>query len=86
MKSFVNRYISVFYEMSSIEGHNKSQHNSYQEIFPKIQELILFEKEKGNINSALTPEKLTELIVSNLMYMSQNNYLSFDEFYHSLII
>lgn len=86
MESFLERYISVFYEMASDEGPHNSEHSNYQEIYPKIQELLEYEKEKGNINSNLSMKKLSELIVSNFMYMSKTKYLTFEEFYHSLVL
>ncbi|MFT5872534.1 MAG: AcrR family transcriptional regulator [Clostridium sp.] len=86
IKLFVSSYITIFYEMATINGNNNrcTEANRYEVLYTKISELLDIEKAKGNILSSLSSYKLAELIVSNLMYINNNKFISFDELYDNL--
>ena len=85
---FVSSYISIFYEIATLNGndHKCTESNRYDVLYTKLSELLDIEKTKGNIISPLSSYKLAELIVSNLMYINKNRFISFDELYDSLKI
>ena len=85
---FVSSYISIFYEMATLKGneHRCTEANRYDVLYTKISELLDIEKAKGNVISTLSSYKLAELIVSNLMYLNKNKFISFDELYDNLKI
>ena len=85
---FVNSYIPIFYEMAMLSGNDYRcrEANRYDVLYTKISELLDIEKSKGNVISTLSSYKLAELIVSNLMYLNKNKFISFDELYDNLKI
>ncbi|MBU3146048.1 TetR/AcrR family transcriptional regulator [Clostridium sp. CF012] len=85
---FVTSYIPIFYEMATLSGNDYRcrEANRYDILYIKIGELLDIEKSKGNVHSTLSSYKLAELIVSNLMYINKNNFISFDELYDNLKI
>jgi AcrR family transcriptional regulator len=85
---FVASYIPIFYEMAMLSGsdYRCREANRYDVLYTKISELLDIEKAKGNIISTLSSNKLAELIVSNLMYLNKNKFISFDELYDNLKI
>ncbi|MBK5242448.1 TetR/AcrR family transcriptional regulator [Clostridium sp.] len=88
MGMFVANYIPIFYEMTMLSGNDYKcrETNRYDVLYTKISELLDIEKAKGNVISTLSSYKLAELIVSNLMYLNKNKFISFDELYDSLKI
>ncbi|MGH4138263.1 TetR/AcrR family transcriptional regulator [Clostridium sp.] len=85
---FVNSYIPIFYEMAMLNGNDHRCHetNRYDVLYTKLSELLDIEKAKGNVISTLSSYKLAELIVSNLMYLNKNRFISFNELYENLKI
>ncbi|MEK6265499.1 MAG: TetR/AcrR family transcriptional regulator [Clostridium sp.] len=85
---FVASYIPIFYEMAMLSGNDYicREANKYDVLYTKISELLDIEKAKENVISTLSSYKLAELIVSNLMYLNKNKFISFDELYDSLKI
>ncbi|MBZ9689603.1 TetR/AcrR family transcriptional regulator [Clostridium estertheticum] len=85
---FVNSYIPIFYEMAMLNGNDYRcrEANRYDVLYIKISELLDIEKSKGTVHSTLSSYKLAELIVSNLMYINKNKFISFDELYDNLKI
>jgi AcrR family transcriptional regulator len=86
MQDFVDRYISIFYEIAMLRGYEGKRDYDMKDIFVKMEEILTFEKAKGNVNSKLPPEKLSHFVVSNIMYLNKNKYLSFDELYDQMNI
>lgn len=88
IEMFVSSYISIFYEIATINGNNHGcmEPNRYDVLYTKLSELLDIEKAKGHIISTLSSYKLAELIVSNLMYINKNKFISFDELYDNLKI
>lgn len=85
---FVSSYISIFYEMAKLNGNDYrcKEASRYDILYIKIGELLDIEKAKGNVTSTLSSYKLAELIISNLMYLNKNKFISFDELYDNLKI
>ena len=85
---FINSYIPIFYEMAMLSGNDYrcTEANKYDLLYIKLSELLDIEKSKGNVLSTLSSYKLAELIVSNLLYISKNKTISFDELYDNLKI
>lgn len=84
MQGFVDKYIAIFYEIAMLKGYEHKTEYDIKDLYLKMEEIISVEKEKGNIRSNLSPEKLSHFIVSNLTYLSKNKYMSFDELYNQM--
>ncbi len=86
LEMFVSNYLSIFYEMAMLKGYNYEckEANKFDVLYSSISELIDIEKSRGNIKSKLSSQKLAQFIVSNLIYLNKNRYMSFDELYDSL--
>lgn len=81
MQGFVDKYIAIFYEIAMLKGYEHKTEYDIRDLYTKVEDIISVEKEKGTLHSELSPEKMSHFIVSNLMYLSKNNYMSFDELY-----
>ncbi|MDP4091063.1 MAG: TetR/AcrR family transcriptional regulator [Bacillota bacterium] len=86
MQGFVDRYLSIFYEIAMIKGYERNETESMKLIYTKVEEILSVEKAEGNIKSRLSAEKLSHFIVSNLMYLCESKYISFDELYDHMNI
>lgn len=85
---FISSYISIFMEMSMIKkpSYNHESPDRFQLLYNKLGELIDIERAKGHINSPLSSYNLAQLIMSNLIYLNKNQYISFDELFDHLRI
>ncbi|MDO4793269.1 MAG: TetR/AcrR family transcriptional regulator [Filifactor alocis] len=52
-----------------------------QSIFSTVEAMIESEEEKGGIHTAIAASKLTEFILSNLVYLYQRPYMNFEQLY-----
>jgi AcrR family transcriptional regulator len=86
MQDFVDRYISIFYEIAMLKGYESKRDYDMKDIFVKMEEILALEKARGNVKSILTPEKLAHFVVSNIMNLNKNKYMSFDELYEQMNI
>jgi AcrR family transcriptional regulator len=86
MQDFVDRYISIFYEIAMLKGYESKREYDMRDLYIKLEEILTSEKENGNIQSPLSPEKLSHFIISNLMYLSKNKYITFDEMFQHMNI
>lgn len=86
MQGFVDRYLTIFYEIAVLKGYERKRNYDMKDLYIKLEEILSIEKAKGNIKSNLELNKLTHFIISNLMYLSQNKYMSFDELYNHMNI
>lgn len=86
IEMFLSNYLSIFYEMAMIKGYNYEcgETGRFNALYDSISELVDMEKSKGNVKSELSSRKLAQFIVSNLIYLNKNRYMSFDELYDSL--
>ncbi|KHD36723.1 transcriptional regulator [Clostridium acetobutylicum] len=86
IEGFVHRYISIFYEIAMLEGYKSEASSDIKDIYIKVEEILKVERSRGNIKSELSSKKLTHFIVSNLIYLSKNKYITFDELYEHMKI
>lgn len=92
LRQFVSSYISIFIEMASIKkssskpSFNHESPDKFYLLYAKLGELIDIERSKGHINSPLPSGKLAQLIMSNLIYLNKNEYITFDQLYDHLNI
>lgn len=86
INNFLENYMPIFYEISTSKGDSRDKHKYVDCIYINMEELIEIEKNKGNITSNLSSYKLAYLIITNLIALSRENYMSFDELYYSLKI
>lgn len=84
---FLDKYISVFHEIATLIGYDRSQClRESSNIYALMEEIICFERKKGNIKSKLSDEKLSNLILSNFFYLCKTKYITFEELYESFYI
>lgn len=86
LQNFLDKYISVFYQISEQEGYKTKDMSRFSDIYLKMEMLLDNEKLKGHIHSPLSTKKLSHLIISNFTYMCKTKYISFDEFYNTLVL
>lgn len=80
LETFLSTYINIFQEifMSSKSGNSTKDLNS---LYKLINDIITFEKGKGNIKSNLPVDKLTNFVVNNLIFLCKDPTLSFDDLF-----
>lgn len=92
LRQFISSYISIFIEMAAIKKPSKRPSCGHESpdrfylLYAKLGELIEIERTKGHINSPLPSAKLAQFIMSNLVYLNKNEYITFDELYDHLNI
>jgi Transcriptional regulator len=88
LEFFISSYISIFIEMAVPKNHSYDHmsHDKFHLLYGKLSELIDLERTKGHIHSPISSYKLAQLIMSNLIYLNTNKYISFDELYDSFKI
>lgn len=89
MDEFISKYITIFYEIAMLNGYEQKEIKEIDKftfIYTELALIIEDEKKKGNIKSKIESLKLAQLIVSNLIYLSKNKYMTFDELYESITI
>lgn len=86
MQNFVDKYISIFYEIAMLKGYESKRDYDMQDIYVKIEEILSIEKNRGSIKSSLSMQKLAHFIVINIMDLNKNKYMSFDELYEQMNI
>lgn len=82
---FFHNYKNVFVEMliKSIPAKNDNAETKMT-FCNKLSALLTAEIAKGTIQTRLEPEKLSYIILQNFIYMSKEDYVTFDEFYQLL--
>jgi AcrR family transcriptional regulator len=89
LKGFIDNYISIFHEIVNVERGSYERHEDRKEmekLYLKVQELLEVEKARENIKVSLSLDKLSQFIVSNLIYLSKNKFMSFEEMYEQFKI
>ena len=88
LEIFISSYVAIFIEMAMYKNYSYDHmsHDKFHLLYGKLSELIELEKTKGHIQSPLESYKLAQLIMSNLIYLNTNKYISYDELYDSLKI
>lgn len=83
---FLKNYMSIFYELTMIKGIDKKCTSHMDYIYREMEGILEFHKQKGDIKSELSLDKLARLIISNIITLSREKFLTFDELYESLNI
>jgi AcrR family transcriptional regulator len=78
LETFVSQYLRIFWEMSD-SNQTGFPHDHYVELHKKIKELILAERNLGNINTNTDIDKLAYFIMSNMLSNIKFKHLTFDE-------
>jgi AcrR family transcriptional regulator len=86
MEEFLDRYISIFYEISLTKNCPDHNNHGFDILYQKAEDLINIEKTKVTFQSKLSSKELAILILSSLVYLCKTKYTSFDKLYDSLII
>lgn len=79
LNKFLANYINIFYEIALINktAYNHSPH--FSQLFFKVSEIIESEKIKHAVYLDIDSNKLSQFIVFNIIYISQNNFMTIDE-------
>jgi AcrR family transcriptional regulator len=86
LDGFVDKYLSVFYEISMIKGYGPDRDHDVKDLYTKVEEILDMEMANGKLKSPLSPRSLSYFIVSNLIYLTKTKYISFDELYDQMNI
>jgi AcrR family transcriptional regulator len=82
---FIQQYSDIFFEMS-MSGSQKrpcQEINKYDLIYSQMRHLIVREIESNRIQTELTPDQLSRLLVSSFTFASKHQYIDFDTLYSS---
>lgn len=78
--NFLKIYLRIFLEISSYE--NSSCHPScLNSLYDLLDEILVFEKNKGTLSTPLSNEKLSIFIINNLMLLCTDKTLTYKEIY-----
>lgn len=84
MDQFVCTYIGIFIEMSSTNKKCNRKSDVLKPVFSILEEIIIKHRELGEITNPLPADKLSNFIMNNLINLSTDKYLTFDELYRCL--
>jgi AcrR family transcriptional regulator len=84
LQSFLDKYISIFYEMAKTKGYEGKSKYGMDDFFEKMNELLQYEKNKGSLKSHLNLNELTHFVISNLLYLIKTKYTSFEKLYSQM--
>lgn len=86
VNEFLKNYLDTFMVMIS-NGAREHRYRNDRILIPYeniLKEILVFHKNKGDISYAIEDEKLSKLILNNIIFICKDNSISFDEFYLSL--
>lgn len=86
VNEFLKNYLDTFMVMIS-NGAREHRYRNDKILVPYeniLKEILVFHKNKGDISYAIEDEKLSKLILNNIIFICKDNSISFDEFYLSL--
>jgi AcrR family transcriptional regulator len=82
---FFHNYKSVFIEMMIEDNIEKNKNMEIKKSFcDRMRALLQAEIDKGTIKIDIDAVKMAYIILQNFIYMSKEDYLSFDEFYQCI--
>lgn len=84
LQSFLDKYISIFYEMAKTKGYEGKSKYGMNDFFKKMYKLLQYEKSNGNLKSTLDLNELTHFIISNLLYLIKTKYTTFEKLYSQM--
>ena len=76
-QEYMSSYFNKYYQEDTIHLYL----SMYENI---LKEILVFHKNKGDISYTIEDEKLSKLILNNIIFICKDNSISFDEFYLSL--
>lgn len=82
---FIQQYSDIFFEMSTSGSQKRpcQETNKYDLIYSQMRHLISKEIESKRIQTELTPDQLSRLLVSSFTFASKHQYIDFDALYSS---
>ena len=86
INEFLKNYLDTFMVMIS-NGAREHRYRNDRILIPYeniLKEILVFHKNKGDISYTIEDEKLSKLILNNIIFICKDNSISFDEFYLSL--
>ena len=86
VNEFLKNYLDTFMVMIS-NGAREHRYRNDKILVPYeniLKEILVFHKNKGDISYTIEDEKLSKLILNNIIFICKDNSISFDEFYLSL--
>ena len=81
---FINNYMSIFYEIAMATGSEDHDMSHTDLIYKVLDEVIEFERNNGTFTNALPNKTISRFIYNNLVMLSKNKYMTFDELFDSL--
>ena len=84
--TFVENYMSIFYEIAMVKGSKDHGELHTDMMYLLLEETIAYERQKGNISSSLSDTILSKFIYNNLVMLSKEKFMTFEELYSSLNI
>ena len=86
VNEFFKNYLDTFMVMIS-NGAREHRYRNDKILVPYeniLKEILVFHKNKGDISYTIEDEKLSKLILNNIIFICKDNSISFDDFYLSL--
>lgn len=86
LDQFIQLYNSVFYELSMTAGMSQrgcQETNKYDLLYTQMEGMIATGQKDGSIQSSLSPEQLSRLLISSFIFASRHEYISFDDLFDS---
>lgn len=86
VNEFLKNYLDTFMVMIS-NGAREHRYRNDKILVPYeniLKEILVFHKNKSDISYTIEDEKLSKLILNNIIFICKDNSISFDEFYLSL--
>lgn len=82
INKFLENYIDVFMEMAY--SSNEKKYHSLEimkPIYTSLEVILAYHKSIGEVHCEIPPDKLSHFIISNLLNLCRDKYLTFDELY-----
>jgi len=79
LNTFLAHYINIFYEIASVNKNTYDHSPHFSILFSKVNEIIENEKNNQATYLNIDSKKLAQFIVFNIIYISQNNFMTIDE-------
>lgn len=80
MNDFLKIYLNIFLEISS-SSRSTCPYSCLNQLSPLITEILVFEKNKGNLSTSLSNEIICKFIINNLMLLCTDKTLNFKDIF-----
>lgn len=82
IKKFLDNYLEVFMEMAySAKQKECPRQDIMKPIYNSLETILIFHKNIGEIHCEIPLDKLSHFIISSLVTLCREKYMSFDELY-----